>query len=114
MNTATAQGAADIAGSNARQSGLTGLAKLGIAAFGASDKRLKENIERIGTHKLGIGIYRWTFKEMPEDFPEEYSHLAQWGEIANGVMSDEVREIMPEAVLKAGKYDIVNYSMLEA
>lgn len=114
MGTANAMGAADIAGTQARQSGLGNVAKLALAAWGMSDKQLKENIHRIGTHKLGIGLYRWTFKEKPDDFLEEYSYLAKWGEMCNGVMSDEVREVMPEAVSKIGKYDVVNYSMLEA
>jgi hypothetical protein len=64
-----------------------------------SDRRLKTNIKRIGTHPLGIGIY-------------EFDYV--WGEHATGVMADEVKKVMPEAVIrdKSG-YDMVDYSKLQ-
>lgn len=96
---AQAQGAANMqnygiqsAGNNATTTGLFGL---GGAAL--SDRRLKSNIERIGTHKLGIGLY-------------EYDIL---GERQRGVMADEVEKVMPEAVLMhPSGYKMVNYSLL--
>ena len=64
----------------------------------ASDRRLKMNIHRIGTHNLGIGIY-------------EYDYV--WGEHAIGVMADEVKTVRPEAVIRgADGYDRVDYSKL--
>jgi hypothetical protein len=47
---------------------------------------------------LGIGIY-------------EFDYV--WGQHATGVMADEVRRVMPEAVIrdKSG-YDMVDYSKL--
>lgn len=111
-NNANAQGAAGIAGANARQSGISNIAKLGLMAWGASDRRLKTDITRIGTHKLGIGLYRWTYIDMPEDFPIEFKYLANWGGESEGVMANEVKQVMPEAVAKVGDYDVVNYSML--
>lgn len=64
----------------------------------ASDRRLKRNIHRIGTHRLGIGIY-------------EFDYV--WGEHAIGVMADEVRKVMPEAVIRGEDgYDRVDYSKL--
>ncbi len=63
-----------------------------------SDRRLKQNIKRVGTHPLGIGIY-------------EFDYV--WGEHATGVMADEVRRVKPEAVLRdASGYDMVDYSKL--
>lgn len=63
-----------------------------------SDRRLKTNIQRIGTHRLGIGIY-------------EFDYV--WGVHATGVMAGEVREVMPEAVLLGDDgYDRVDYSKL--
>lgn len=62
-----------------------------------SDRRLKSNIVKIGTHKLGIGIYEYTI----------------FGEKTTGVMADEVLEVLPSAVIKGQDgYYRVNYTML--
>jgi len=64
-----------------------------------SDRRLKTNIKRVGTHRLGIGIY-------------EFDYV--WGEHATGVMADEVKAVMPEAVTRhPSGYDMVDYSKLQ-
>jgi len=109
---ANAQGAAAMAGANARQSGVLGVIQAGAKAM--SDRRLKTDISRIGTHESGIGIYSWKYKDMPDDFPIEHAHLAEWGSPSTGVMADEVMEVMPEAIIKVGDYYAVNYSMLGA
>lgn len=65
----------------------------------SSDKRLKENIVRVGMHKLGIGLY-------------DFDYI--WGEhFKSGVMAQEVLQVMPQAVSldKYGFYE-VNYNML--
>ena len=70
----------------------------GIAAATKSDRRLKKNIKRIGTHVLGIGLYTWDYL---------------WGEPFAGVMADEVEQVMPEAiVMHPSGFKMVNYSML--
>ncbi len=70
---------------------------LGGAAI-ASDRRLKKNIKRIGTHVLGIGLYTWDYL---------------WGLPFSGVMADEVEQVMPEAVvMHPSGFKMVNYSML--
>jgi hypothetical protein len=90
---------------NAQNAGLYGL--LGTAGglammapkgtFGFSDRRLKSNIERIGTHLLGIGVYEYNIFDRRE----------------RGVMADEVEAVMPEAVvLHSSGYKMVNYGML--
>lgn len=102
---ATAQYGADMAGYNAEQAGMgnmmNGLFGLGGAAIKSgmfSDRRLKINIKRIGTHILGIGLYAWDYL---------------WGEHAEGVMADEVLTVMPEAVLQHHTgYMMVDYWML--
>lgn len=87
----------------AQNAGLTsGLFGLGNAALMApvgtfSDRRLKRNIKRIGTHRIGIGIY-------------EFDYV--WGEHAVGVMADEVRKVRPDAVTTVGGYDMVDYGAL--
>lgn len=95
-----------IAATNAANAGaggmMSGLGQLGIAGasmYMASDRRLKKNIERIGTHKLGIGLYK-------------YDYI--WDEPAIGVMADELIKVMPEAVVvNSAGYQMVNYGMLE-
>lgn len=82
----------------AKQGQLTsGLFQLGGAAIAASDRRLKSNIVRVGTHPLGIGVYDYDIA----------------GRRERGVMAQEVLEAKPEAVLThpAG-YLMVNYGML--
>ncbi|MBA4382442.1 MAG: hypothetical protein C0406_07745 [Sideroxydans sp.] len=62
-----------------------------------SDRRLKTNVKRIGTHRLGI---------------YEFDYV--WGEHATGVMADEVKTVMPEAVTRhSSGYDMVDYSKLQ-
>lgn len=67
---------------NALTGGLFSLGgSLGAAAL-MSDRRLKSNIKRIGTHPLGIGIYEYDI----------------FGGRTTGVMADEVEKVKPEAV----------------
>lgn len=100
---AQAQGAADMqkygiqqSGANATTSGLFSLA--GAAApVVFSDRKLKSNIERIGTHKLGIGLYEYDI----------------FGGRQQGVMADEAEKVMPQAVLMhPSGYKMVNYGLL--
>jgi hypothetical protein len=85
---------------NAQNAGLYGM--LGTAGGLAgmkffSDRRLKSNIERIGTHPLGIGVYEYNIFDRRE----------------RGVMADEVETVMPEAVvLHPSGYKMVDYGML--
>ena len=85
---------------NAMMSGATSAA--GTAAGAGvgmySDRRLKKNIKRIGTHALGIGLYTWDYI---------------WGQPFSGVMADEVEKVMPEAVgTHPSGFKWVNYKML--
>jgi len=79
--------------------GLADIAGAGLQAYGtykASDRRLKTNIRKIG--KLANGLFVYLFNYI-------------WNEQEQiGVMSDEVREIMPHAVIvHPSGYDLVNY-----
>tara|TARA_R110000822_G_scaffold42820_7_gene116096 strand:+ start:294 stop:1775 length:1482 start_codon:yes stop_codon:yes gene_type:complete len=100
-------------GANAQTAGLYGLLGAGAGALGTmgstaagsaalasmfSDRRLKSNIERVGTHPLGIGVYEYDI----------------FGKRQRGVMADEVETIMPEAVIEhPSGYKMVNYGALQ-
>jgi len=63
-----------------------------------SDRRLKKNIKRIGTHKSGVGIY-------------EYDYI--WGGGKQiGVMAQEVEKVMPDAVFEIHGFKGVDYAKL--
>lgn len=63
----------------------------------SSDRRLKSNIVRVGTHPLGIGVYEYDI----------------WGLRQRGVMADEVLTVMPEAVVtQENGYMAVRYDMI--
>jgi hypothetical protein len=84
---------------NAQNAGLYGLLGAGGAAgiMKYSDPRLKSNVVRVGTHRLGIGVYEYDI----------------FGNRERGVMADEVEAIMPEAVaLHPSGYKMVNYGMI--
>ena len=86
----------DVATQNANTAGLF---SLGSAAIGLSDRRLKTNIKRIGTHKLGVGIY-------------EYDIM---GKHDVGVMAQEVINVLPEAIhIHPSGYMMVDYGRLNA
>lgn len=71
----------------------------------ASDRRVKENIVRIGQHPLGIGLYLF-------DYKPEYRDECGYGRHF-GVMADEVETVMPEALSIHPKgHKMVNYAML--
>jgi hypothetical protein len=96
---------AQVGQQNAMMGGLFGLGgtlggaamKYGPAMMAMSDRRLKSDIERIGTTVHGLPLYEYTI----------------FGERQRGVMADEVRKVMPEAVIRLPNgYDAVNYSLL--
>lgn len=68
-----------------RQNIMTGLFGLGSSLVGAipwSDRRLKSNIVRIGTHPVGVPLYEYDI----------------FGERQRGVMADELEKVRPDAV----------------
>lgn len=88
-----------VAESNAQTAGMY---SLGGAAIGApigtfSDRRLKSNIVRIGTHPIGVGIYEYDI----------------FGGRQIGVMAQELMDVMPEAVHQhPSGYLMVDYGRL--
>lgn len=72
-----------------------GLGLAGASLF--SDERLKSDIERVGTHPLGIGIYDYN----------------KFGKRERGLLAQEVEDVMPEAVeTHASGYKKVKYGLL--
>lgn len=72
-------------------------AQLGSAAFMFSDRRLKSNIKRVGTHETGVGIYDYTMMGIPQ----------------RGVIAQEVQKVRPDLVKRhASGYLMVNYGGL--
>ena len=85
---------------NAQQAGFGNLlgagAQLG-SAFLFSDRRLKSNIQRVGTHPIGVGIYSYTMMGMPQ----------------RGVIAQEVQAVRPDLVRRhASGFLQVNYGGL--
>jgi len=70
-----------------------------------SERRVKENIVRIGDHPLGFGLYLF-------DYRPEYR--AKWGQGRQfGVMIDEVETVIPQAVSgHPDGYKRVDYAIL--
>jgi hypothetical protein len=92
---------AALGAANAQNAGtanmLGGLGQLGQMAFMFSDRRLKSNIRRVGTHSIGVGIY---------DFE-------MMGVEQRGVIAQEVRKVRPDLVKRhASGYLMVNYGGL--
>lgn len=84
---------------NANNAGLYGLAGAGLkGAMMFSDRRLKSDILRIGTHPKGFGIFEYTI----------------FGRRERGVIAQEVRNILPHAVfVHPNGFLMVNYGVLD-
>lgn len=87
-----------LAASSAANQGIFGLGSSLIGAIPFSDRRLKTNIEPTGGQLAGLPLYWFRYRGQPE------LHV--------GVMADEVREAHPDAVVRMGGFDAVNYDLL--
>lgn len=74
--------------------GVLGLGLQGLSLF--SDRRLKENVRRVGTADNGLPIYTYTYRGSPT--------------VHMGVMAQDVAEIAPEAVHERAGYLAVDYA----
>jgi hypothetical protein len=69
----------------------------GANLFSFSDRRLKSNLKRVGTHEIGVGIYEYTMMGMPQ----------------RGVIAQEVEVVRPDLVKRhANGFLMVNYGGL--
>lgn len=74
-----------------------GSAAVGNPAFAFSDRRLKRNIKRVGTHVLGVGIYEFDMA----------------GYRQRGVIAQELEAVRPDLVKRHDSgYLMVNYGAL--
>ncbi len=76
-----------------------------VGTMMTSERALKENISRIGTHPLGIGLYLFDYKP---------GHRGRSGPGRRfGVMADEVEAVLPQAVSVGPLgYKVVDYGLL--
>jgi hypothetical protein len=72
---------------------------IGSAAMTASDRRLKTDIQRVGTTDGGLPIYTYKYKG------ESMTQM--------GVMAQDVEKVNPEAVREFGGYKAVNYALVK-
>jgi len=86
-----------MAQNNAMMGGLFGLGSAAAYGYAKSDRRLKSNIQRVGTLPNGLALYDYTIFDQRE----------------RGVMADEVEKVFPTAVLTAPDgFKMVDYSQL--
>jgi hypothetical protein len=71
----------------------------GASIFMASDRRLKTDIQRVGTTDGGVPIYTYKYKG------ESMTQM--------GVMAQDVEKVNPEAVREFGGYKAVNYALVK-
>lgn len=70
-----------------------------------SERAMKQDIARVGTHPAGFGLYLF-------DYKPEFREAAGYGR-QFGVMADEVEGVIPEAVvLESDGRKRVDYAML--
>lgn len=70
-----------------------------------SERRIKENIARIGTHPLGFGVYLYDYRA---PYRIESGEGRQFG-----VIAEEVRRVVPEAVaVDPEGFAVVDYAAL--
>ena len=90
--------------------GIGGIAAAGgigpwLAGVGGSDRRLKENIKKIGESISGLGIYKFNYIGQAKQYI--------------GTMADEVIKVVPEAVVRMSngyfgvRYDLIDVQFKE-
>jgi hypothetical protein len=96
---ALAQYQADMQAKAAQQKMIGDIIGTGASIFMASDRRLKTDIQRVGTTNGGLPIYTYKYKG------ESVTQM--------GVMAQDVEKVNPEAVKEFGGYKAVNYSLVK-
>lgn len=87
---------------NAMWGALSGLAGSGASLAGMallSDRRAKEDVEKVGKTFKGLPIYTYKYKG------DNTTHM--------GVMAQEAKKKFPKSVKQGGKYMMVDYSLIK-
>lgn len=82
---------------NAMIGGLFGLGGAGLSALKFSDRRLKEDVKKVGKTKGGLNLFSFRYKGQPDT--------------QIGLMAQDVEKKVPEAVAHVGGYKAVDYKM---
>jgi hypothetical protein len=100
---------ADAQAKSANMSGIFGMGSQILSMLPFSDRRVKENIRRLSGSLAGLPLYSFRFRKCTV-IPQKL-----WGEYRIGVMSDEARELHPDAVHRLSDgFDRVDYELLYA
>lgn len=100
QNAANANYQAQLGQSNAFNSGLFGLGSTALGGWMMSDRRLKEDVKKVGKLDSGLPVYSFRYKDG-----------AGGGLMQLGLMAQDVEKTMPEAVAETDSgYKAVNYS----
>ena len=83
--------------------GTLGLGFAGLPRVNYSDRRLKDNIQKVGTEN-GHNVYTWRWNEK--------AHQLGLHGVGKGVIADEVKKVKPEAVKRHAGFDTVDYEMI--
>lgn len=95
---------ADVGAYNSQMNALGGLFGLGGKMLMMSDRRSKRDIRRIGELQNGLPWYEFNYLTDRADAP-----------VREGVMSDDVRKVLPDAVVTGENgYDMVDYAKVFA
>ena len=78
-------------------------ANVDFSQFGFSDPSLKDNVEKM-YEQGGFNVYRWDWNELAAD-------LGLIGK-GFGVMANEIKAVMPEAIIDRAGFMMVNYDMV--
>ncbi len=68
-----------------------------------SDRRLKDNIQKVGTEN-GYNVYTWEWNNK--------AHQLGLHGVGRGVIADEVKQVKPEAVKRHAGFDTVDYELI--
>lgn len=77
--------------------GIQGIGQMGTALAAFSDRRLKEDIERVGQLDNGLPVYRFRYRD--------------GGPVIIGLMADDVEKVAPEAVGERNGFKTVRYDV---